>query len=116
MQNRKENIKMVRRKGYIFTNKEHTEKGIMSTILGILANVTLGCAVYQSYLGGGVSSPRHGAAALLAIIFMVVGMILGIWSTTEKEKFKLFTVLGITVNVLAFGMLSLILFAGAYVD
>ena len=47
---------------------------------------------------------------------MVVGLGLGIWSSTETEKFRLFTVVGIVVNILAFGMLSLILFAGAYVD
>lgn len=107
---------MLRSKGFIFTSREHTKKGIMSTILGILASITLGTAVYQAYLTGGVSSPRYGAAALLAIIFMVTGMGLGIWSTIEKDKFRLFTVLGIFVNILAFGMLSLILFAGAYVD
>lgn len=107
---------MLRSKGFIFTNKEHTEKGIMSTILGILANITLGVAVYKSYLNDGTPSARYGAAALLAIIFMVIGLGLGIWSTTEKEKFRLFTVLGIFVNILAFSMLSLILFAGAYVD
>lgn len=107
---------MLRSKGFIFTNREHTRKGIMSTILGILANVTLGAAVYQAYLNDGAPSDRYGAAALLAVIFMVTGMALGIWSTIEKEKFRLFTVLGIFVNVLAFGMLSIILFAGAYVD
>jgi len=107
---------MLKSKGFIFTNKKHTEKGIMSTILGVLANITLGLAVYYSYLGGGVSSERYAAAALLAVIFMIAGLGLGIWSTTETEKFRLFTVLGIFVNVVAFGMLSLILFAGAYVD
>ncbi|MDD6492917.1 MAG: DUF6142 family protein [Firmicutes bacterium] len=107
---------MVRTKGYIFTNKEHTQRGIMSTILGVLANITLGTAVYLSYLNKGEASARYGAAAFLAVIFMTVGLGLGIWSTTENEKFKLFTVLGIIVNVLAFGMLSIILFAGAYVD
>ncbi len=107
---------MLKSKGFIFTNKEHTKAGIMSTILGILAGGTLGTAVYQSYLSGGGVSERHTAAALLAVIFMIVGMGLGIWSTTEKEKYKLFTVLGIFINTLAFGMLSLILFAGAYVE
>ena len=48
---------MLRSKGFIFTNKEHTQKGIMSTILGILASVTLGIAVYQSYTNGG--APCH---------------------------------------------------------
>lgn len=107
---------MLKSKGFIFTNKEHTQKGIMSTILGILASATLGIAVYQSYTNGGAPSDKYGAAALLAIIFMMTGLVLGIWSSTEKEKFRLFTVLGIFVNILAFGMLSLILFAGAYVD
>lgn len=107
---------MSRIKGYIFTNKEHSLYGIMATILGVLSCGTLGTAVYLSYLHGGESSARYGAAVLLAVIFMVVGLGLGVWSTTEKEKFKLFTVLGIVMNVIAFGMLSLILFAGAYVE
>ena len=107
---------MLKSKGFIFTNKKHTEKGIMSTILGVLANITLGLAIYYSYLGGGVSSERYSAAAFLAVIFMAVGLGLGLWSTTETEKFRLFTVVGIFVNVVAFGMLSLVLFAGAYVE
>lgn len=88
----------------------------MSTILGILSCVTLGAAVYLSYQNGGNSSPRYGTAALLAALFMFAGAVLGAYSTTEKDKFKLFTVLGILVNILAFGMLSLILYAGAYVE
>lgn len=107
---------MAKRKGYIFTDKKHTEKGIMSTILGVLSIITLGTAIYLSYLNKGSASARYGAAALLAVIFMITGIILGVWSTTEKEKFRLFTVLGIITNVLAFGMLSIILFAGAYID
>ncbi len=106
---------MLRDKGFIFTNKKHTEKGIMSTILGVLAGITLGLAGFFSYRNGGRATERDAAAALLAVIFMSVGLVLGIWSTSETDKFKLFTLLGIIVNVLAFAMLSLILFAGAYV-
>ena len=107
---------MLKSKGFIFTNKKHTEKGIMSAILGVLANITMGTAVYFSYLGGGVFSPRYAAAVLLAVGFIAVGLGLGIWSYKETEKFRLFTVIGIIVNVVAFGMLSLILIAGAYMD
>ena len=53
---------MAFRKGYIFTNKDHPKKGIMSFILGILSIVTYVTAVYLSYLGGGESSERYGAA------------------------------------------------------
>ncbi len=107
---------MFRNKGYIFTNRKYSKVGIMSTILGILSSITLGSAVYLSYQNGGKSSPRYGTAALLAEIFMFAGFILGVYSLTEKDKFKLFTVFGILANILAFGVLSLILYAGAYVE
>ena len=107
---------MFRNKGFIYTNREYSKTGIMSTILGILSCVTLVTAVYLSYRDGGISSPRYGTAAFLAALFMFVGMILCAFSSTEKDKFKLFTALGILVNILAFGMLSLILYAGAYVE
>lgn len=107
---------MFRNKGFIFTNKEYSKTGIMSTVFGVLSCVTLAAAVYLSYQNGGENSARYGAAVFLAIIYLAVGMILGISSTTEREKFKLFTVLGIFANILAFGMLSLIMYAGAYVN
>lgn len=107
---------MKRRSGYIYTNKKHTGFGIMSTILGALANITLGTTIYLSYIHKGVASERYGAAAFLAVVFMIIGIGLGLWSTVERDKFKLFSVIGIAVNVLAFGMLSLILYAGAYVN
>ena len=74
---------MAFRKGYIFTNKDHPKKGIMSFILGILSIVTYVTAVYLSYLGGGESSERYCAAGVLASVFMLVGLFLGISSVME---------------------------------
>ena len=105
-----------RTRGYIFTNKVHSQKGIMSTILGLLSLVTLGTAVYFSYLQKGEPSLRYATAGLLAAIFMVIGLILGIVSTKEQEKFWVFRILGIVVNAMSFVVISLILFAGAYID
>lgn len=107
---------MFRKKNYIFTVKEHPPKGIMSAILGIMAISCLGGAVYLSYRSGGQVTVRHGTAGLLAVLFMGTGIVLGIWSFTEKDSFKFFPVLGILLNILACGMLSLILYAGAYVN
>lgn len=59
---------------------------------------------------------RYATAALLASVFMVTGLILGVLSLREQEKFWLFRILGIVMNVLSFITLSLILFAGAYID
>lgn len=103
-------------KGYIFTSKDHPKKGIMASILGILSIVTYVTAIYLSYRNGGESSARYGAAGVLASVFMAVGMILSVCSAMEKDRFKLFPVLGIILNSAAFMILSLILYAGAYVD
>lgn len=59
---------------------------------------------------------RYATAALLASVFMMTGLILGVLSLREQEKFWLFRILGIVLNVLSFIVLSLILFAGAYID
>lgn len=107
---------MKRRKGYIYTNKHHSQTGVMSTILGVISLVTLGISVYFSYLNKGVITERYGTSAFLALVFMVIGLGLGLFSLREPEKFRLFSVLGIVANVLVFAVLSLILFAGAYVD
>lgn len=107
---------MAFRKGYIFTNKNHPKKGIMSFILGILSIVTFVIAVYLSYRNGGESSARYGTAGVLASAFMLVGLILGIISCMEKDRFKMFPILGIVLNCVAFFILSLILYAGAYVN
>jgi hypothetical protein len=43
-----------------------------------------------------------------------VGIGLGLVSKTERDKFYLFTYVGIFLNVLALAMVSVILYAGAY--
>ena len=107
---------MFRKKGYIFTTKHHSKRGIMSTVFWVLSIITLGSSIYLSYLNKGEVNVRYASAAVLAVIYMITGIILGAWSTIEREKFKMFTVLGIVTNVVAFGMLSIILYAGAYLD
>lgn len=107
---------MKQRKGYIYTNKKHTQTGIMSFILGLLSLLTTGTAVYLSYRKKGEIPQQYGTAVFLALVFLMIGMVLSFFSLREQEKFRLFSVLGIVMNVLAFAAISLILFAGAYVD
>ena len=42
----------MRKKNYIFTNKKHSDKAIMSTILGVISLVSLGIVTYLSYSRG----------------------------------------------------------------
>lgn len=101
------------RKNYIFTNKEHPRKAIMSTILGVLSVASLILAIYLSYMDKGVENVRYGSACFLALIFAFTGMVLGVLGRMEKDKFYLFSYIGIALNLTAVGLASLILYAGA---
>ena len=86
----------------------------MSTILGMISIVTLAYAIITSYQRAGDIPLQYGAAAMLVMIFAFVGIILGVISRSEKDKYYLFTYLGIGLNVLVLTAISIILYAGAY--
>ncbi len=106
---------MSRKSNYIFTNKSHTLKGIMATILGVISLASLAYALIMSYLKAGDVPQGYGAAVMLVTIFALAGVTLGVISKTEKDKYYFFSYLGIGLNVIALGIVSLILYAGAYV-
>lgn len=95
----------MKRKNYIFTNRKHSERAIMSMILGGISTCSLGIVIYLSYLKGGAVPISYGLTGLLAAVFSIVGLILGILTVQEAERFKLFPILGIVLNLLALGIL-----------
>jgi len=103
----------MKKKSFIFTNKEHPKKSIMSTVLGILSVLSLILAAYLSYMDKGAENMRYGSACFLAMIFAFVGVALGVLGRMEKDKFYLFSYIGIVLNLAAIGLVSLILYAGA---
>lgn len=105
---------MAKKNSYMFTSKRHTQKGIMSTILGVISLVTLAYTVVMSYFRAGNVPRQYGVAAMLVMVYAFVGIVLGVVSKTEKDKFYLFAYLGIALNVLALAAISVILYAGAY--
>lgn len=105
---------MSRKNSFMFTNKSHSDKGIMATILGVISLVTLIYTLVMSYRNNGNIPRQYGAAALLVTIFAFVGAGLGMVSKTERDKFYFFSYLGIFLNVLALLVVSAVLYAGAY--
>ena len=99
---------------FIFTNKFYSPKGIMATILGVIDLTALIYIVYLTYQNEGVALERFGASGLLITLFSFVGLILGILSKSEPDRFYLFSYLGILFNIAALGGVSFILYAGAY--
>lgn len=105
---------MNRKNSYIFTNKKHTARGIMGSILGVISLVTLGYSIVISYWNRGDVPVQYGVAVFLAMIFAFAGVILGVVSKTERDRYYFFSYLSIVLNVLALAMVSMILYAGAY--
>ena len=102
------------KKDFMFTNKEHTQKGIMATILGVISLASLVYIILDSYAKVGEVPLQYGAVAFLTMIFAFVGIVLGVLSKSERDKFYFFSYLGIVLNVLVLAALSVILYAGAY--
>ncbi|MBQ6887267.1 MAG: hypothetical protein IJN54_07130 [Lachnospiraceae bacterium] len=103
------------RKNYIFTNKRYSEKSIMSTILGLISLGALVAAIYYTFLAGGEAMVGYGMTGLLAAIFSVTGLVLGILSKLEKDKFYLFSYIGIVTNALAVISIICIIYVGNFI-
>ena len=86
----------------------------MATIRGIISIATLIYTVLMSYRQDGEVPRQYGAAAMLVMVFAFVGIILGVISRMERDKYYLFSYLGIALNVLVLAAISIILYAGAY--
>lgn len=104
----------MRRRGYMFTDKSNPQRGIMSTILGILSDGAIGLAVFSSFMQQGAMNPRHGMTIIMALIFAIVGEVLGILSRMEEDKFYFFPILGILLNGIGILAIGFILYAGVF--
>lgn len=105
-------FKIFGKEGYIFTDKKNPKWGIMSSILGLIAGVSVCLAVHLTYLNGGTAFMQYGAAVLLAMIYAAAGLALGIRSLTEKDIFRVFPIIGILLNVVTMAASGIILYLG----
>ncbi len=102
------------RKNYMFTNKSHPQRGIMSTILGILSDGAIGLAVFSAFKAGGAADARMACTVMLALLFAIAGLVLGILSRIEKDKFYFFPNVGILLNGIAVIAVAFILYIGVF--
>ena len=98
MQRKSGKKKPVTGRGYKFTNKTHPVKGICSTILGTISLLGICAVIYQSFLAGGATKPGYGLTGLLAVIFSLTGIILGMLSFRDRDSFALLGWVGTILN------------------
>ncbi len=105
---------MYHKTGYKFTNKKHSVKGIMSTVLGLISMVSLFFVMYFTFQLKGKATFNYGIAGFFATLFAIAGLVLGVLSKMERDKFYLFSYIGIFFNVVVLGTVGFILYVGVY--
>lgn len=86
----------------------------MAVILGIISLASLGTAVFLTCVNQGQTPFRYGTAAVLAVIYAMVGLVLGIVTAVKPDYYRLFPVLAILLNGTALAAAALIIYMGAY--
>lgn len=101
------------RKNYIFTNKKHSYRAIMATILGMISLISLIIVVFMTYRDAGEACVGYGFTGLFATVFSMIGLGLGIVTFRNKNYYRLFPVMGTMLNLAVLGGISFILYIGA---
>ena len=83
---------------YKFSNKKHPWQAQGSMILGIISLVSIITVIVFSFRQAGETKPGYGVTGLLAAIFTLAGLILGLVSFRQRESFRLLGILGCVIN------------------
>lgn len=105
---------MSQKRSYMFTNRKHSQKAVMSTVFGVLCTVSLVAVTVLSYSREGDVPAGYGFTGVFAMILSLIGLVLGILAVRETDRFKFFGWLGILLNGISLFMISGILYAAAY--
>lgn len=84
----------------------------MSTVLGTISALSLMAVIYLTYKAEGMAPNGYGVTGLFVALFSLVGLILGIVTVVEKERYKVFPILGIVLNMVALVGIALVVQAG----
>lgn len=105
---------MGRRQSYIFTNKRHSNRAIMSTILGLISTLSLAAVIYLTYVQEGQAPTGYGMTGFLVAVFSIIGLLLGLVTVREKDRYKFFPCMGIIWNSIALLGIGLVVYVGMY--
>ncbi|MDE7224511.1 MAG: hypothetical protein K2O34_12135 [Acetatifactor sp.] len=105
---------MAQKKNYMFTNRRHSQKAVMSTVFGVLCTASLVIVICLAYGSGGDVPVGYGFTGVFAAVLSIIGLLLGVLAVREVDRFKLFGWLGILFNGVSLGMISGVLYIAAY--
>ncbi|MCM1283970.1 MAG: DUF6142 family protein [Muribaculaceae bacterium] len=89
-----------RQRGYKFTEKTHSKKGVAATVLATALLLLFAVFFYLSFSGDGNLNTYFGSAGVFAMLISVVAIALAAGSLGEEDSFKLFPRLGLFLSLL----------------
>ena len=90
-----------KRRGYKFTEKTQSQKGIAAFGLAAISVCILVYVVVNSFHHGGNGSMYLGSAGVCSMLLSFVAAAIAVQSLKEEESFKLFPSLGTVTSFLA---------------
>lgn len=106
MRSRKRRIK--------FSDKSHATNGIIATILGGISLVLMIVLVIISYTKKGDAGLYAGSIGLTAFVIAIIGLITGISSFKERERYYLFSKIGSLLNAMIIALWIAIYIIGTW--
>lgn len=97
---------------YKFTNKKHSIGGVVSTLMAFVAIVLLVLAILYSFRARGIGGEEVGTLALMSLAFSVFGLITGLLSYREFDRYYTFSLIGSLMNGIVTILLVMLLFVG----
>lgn len=97
---------------YKFTNKKHPPKAIIALILGTISLIGLCIVIYLTFAAAGATKHGYGLTGLLAVMYSLVGLILGILSFRDRDSFYVLSWASTILNAVVLLMVGFIFSLG----
>lgn len=89
---------MAKKRMYSFAEKKHSQRGLVSSILGGISLLIFLVLSYLAFYLGGEGGAYLGSIGLTGVIFAITGFILGLLSFRESNILYFFSKLGSILN------------------
>ncbi len=97
---------------YKFTNKRHSVGGVLSSLMALAAVVLIIIAVIISFKAEGYGGEEVGTLSLMALVFSASGLVLGLLSYRETDRYYSFSFAGSLVSGIVTVLLVMLFFTG----
>lgn len=97
---------------YKFSTKKHSVGGIISSIMALSATALFVRAVYLSFKASGEGGTVVGAFALSALAVALFGLVIGLISYKESDRYYTFSFIGSLSNGIMLVLMVMLLIVG----